>query len=465
MNRRTFGLLAGSSIIAVRAGVAHAQSAMPDASQLGTTLTPLGGEIAGNADGSIPAWTGGMTTLPGGVQPGQYVPELFPNEQPLLVIDASNVAQHASMLSEGAVTMIGKYQGFKIKVFPTHRTAAAPQKVYDNTKNNVATAKFASADPIGGRFGFEGAFGGVPFPIPDQSNPLTAGAQIIWNYNAVWAGNAYKKKYQSWSVSDGQLSLAFSGNEVARFPYYIAQSLDEFNGKYQNLLFQIVDPYTGPATLVGQNIIVWGFSNPYKNPQEAWELLNGQGRVRRAPEVSFDTPSSQANGICSYDEYYGFNGSLERYDWKLLGKQEMYIPYNNNGLYAASPQQALLAHYVNPDLVRWEKHRCWVVEATLHPGERNVLSKRKLYLDEDTWIPGLVDAWDANGNLFKVSYVYNNVQPSLPGVVYGNNAIHNLQNDDYVTVVGTWSSDPNTYLDDVSASLFDPANMAASAQY
>jgi len=360
---------------------------------------------------------------------------------------------------------MAKYQGFKIKVYPTHRTAAAPQAVYDRIKANVATAKFTDDDPVGGRFGFQGAFGGVPFPIPDTSNPLAAGAQIIWNYNACWASYAYHKPYQAWSVSNGQLSLAFADNEEARFTYYIAKSIDEYNNQYHQILFQLVSPYTAPANLVGQNIIVWAYSNPYKNPQAAWELLNGQGRVRRAPEISFDTPSTQANGIAGYDEYYGFNGSLERYDWKYLGKQEMYIPYNNNALYAASPQQAHLDHFIDPELVRWEKHRCWVVEATLHPGERNVLARRKFWVDEDTWIVGLVDAWDGEGNLFKTTYVYNQVQPSLPGTIYGQNVIHNLQTDDYVSIAGPWNKDPVTFAADIDGSSFDPANMAASAQY
>ncbi len=459
MKRRQFGLLAGTSAVGLAAGnlkPARAQAAQ-DASLLKTTLTPFGAERAGNADGSIPAWTGGMTTLPAGVSPGQYVPELFPDEQPILTINASNMADHAALLNEGTMTMMTKY-GFSIKVYPTHRTAAAPQGVYDAIANNVATAKL---DPGGGRLGFTGAFGGLPFPIPDLSDPYVAGAQIIWNYNLLWEGYAYRKKYASWSVSNGQLSLAFSDNLEERFPYFIAKSLDEYNG----MIYQEVSPYTAPANLVGQNIDVWAYSEPYIHPQAAWELLNGQGRVRRAPEISFDTPSTQANGICGYDEYYGFNGSLERYDWKYLGKQEMYIPYNNNAVYGVTAPKAMGAHFVDPNLVRWEKHRCWVVEATLHPGERNVLARRKFYVDEDTYAIGVCDAWDGNNNLFKTTHVYNNCQPELPGLVYGNSVNHNLQTDDYVTIAGCWNGDPIFYVADFPSTDFDPAHMAANAQY
>jgi hypothetical protein len=461
MKRRRFGLLAGSSLVAMQVGQVRAQSATPDASQLGTTLTPMGAEMAGNADGSIPAWTGGMTALPAGVQQGQFVGELFPSEQPMVVIDASNMADHAERLSEGVMAMMTKY-GFKIKVYPTHRTAAAPQYVYDNIKANVARAQL---NPGGARFGFSNAYGGVPFPIPDQSDPLVAGAQVVWNYATYWQGKAFVRSIQTWAVSDGQLSLAEVGVEYARQPYYVAQSLDEFNNKYHGVYQQFVQTFSGPANDVGQVIIFWQFSDPYVHPQESWELLNGQGRVRRTPEVAFDTPSPETDGIAGYDEFGGFNGSLERYDWKLLGKQEMYLPYNNNGLYAATPQQALLAHFIDPDLVRWEKHRVWVVEATLHPGERNVLARRKLYFDEDTWIPGLVDGWDGHNALFKVDIVYNRCEPGLPGVFYCGAAFHNLQTDDYASGLCTWDRAVITFLDDLPDSRFDPNNVAASAQY
>jgi hypothetical protein len=474
MKRRNFGKLAGSSMLALsfataRAQLAGAQTAPP--SSLGAGLTPMGAETAANADGSIPAWTGGLTSVPAGIDivtrgEASYVPELFPNEQPLLVIDQNNMAAHAAQLSEGVMAMMTKY-GFKIEVYPTHRTAAAPQWVYDNIAKNHGTAGFTAQDSTGGRFGFENAYGGVPFPVPDTSNPLTAGAQIVWNHNTKWWCEANIIANQSWSVSDGQQSMAFADIDHYKYPYYNPNGPE---AGYDGAIYKCVSPYTGPENLVGQNIIIWAFINPYQNPQEVWELLNGQGRVRRAPEASFDTPASQTNGIANYDEYYGFNGSLERYDWTYIGKQEMYVPYNNNRLYGAAPQQALLQHFLDPSLVRWEKHRCWVVEAKLHPGEGNVLAKRRLYVDEDTWAICMVDAWDGHDNLYKVNLVYNNCRPDLPNVIFGNNTVHNLQTDNYVTVLGPWNESKTPTLqfmayNQAPDTSFDPANMAASAQY
>lgn len=469
MKRRTLGILAGSSLIAMRAGAARAQ--VSAASSLGAGLTPMGSEIAGNADGSIPAWTGGLTSVPAGINVvrngvASYIPELFPNEQPTIVVDQSNMADHAALLTEGVQAMITKY-GFKIKVYPTHRTAAGPQWVYDNIAENHNTARFVAQDLIGGRFGFEGAYGGIPFPVPDVGNPLTAGAQIVWNNNCVWGGSTRGYTQDIWTVSRGQKVLGSTNDSQYKYPYYNPDGPGE---NYDGCLSEGDIPYSAPSSLVGQQLMVKAFIDPYKNPQEAWELLNGQGRVRRAPEISFDTPFAEADGILNYDEIYGFNGSLERYDWKCLGKREMYVPYNNNALCGAPASEALQDNFINPELVRWEKHRCWVVEATLHPGERNVLARRMLYIDEDTMAACLVDAWDANDNLFKVNFVYNNCRPDLPGVVPGATTVQNLQTDSYAIVFGSWNEaqvPTIKYLPyaDVPDLLFDPTHMAASAQY
>ncbi|MYA89154.1 MAG: DUF1329 domain-containing protein, partial [Boseongicola sp. SB0662_bin_57] len=40
--------------------------------RLGADLTPLGGERAGNASGTIPAWNGGITRPPRGYRRGEH---------------------------------------------------------------------------------------------------------------------------------------------------------------------------------------------------------------------------------------------------------------------------------------------------------------------------------------------------------------------------------------------------------
>ena len=460
MKRRQFHRLSAAGIAALSLRRAEAQTT-GNASLLTTTLTPLGAERAGNADGSIPAWTGGYTTVPPGWHSGQFMPSPFDSEAPLTTVSAANMRQHAQFLSEGVQTMMQKY-GFSLKLYPTHRSAAAPQSIYDNTAANVTTARL---NPAGGRLGFTGGFGGIPFPIPDISDPLSAGAQIMWNHDCRWNGYGFSFTNFAYAVNGGQIALADASPDKFDYPYYRkGGSLATYNGQ----LNRSFTSYVAPANDVGEEITIIDFTNPVQNPDEIWQLLNGQGRVRRSPEVQFDTPASQVDGVANYDEYYGFHGSLEQYDWKYVGKTEMYIPYHNNSVFAAKPEAAHLAHFVDPELVRWELHRVWVVDATVHPGERNVLASRRLYVDEDSWTVALVDSKDANGELYHTGTSYFYLRPDLPGVIMGNNALLNLQTGNYCTMAGLWNEKAHPtfiFTDGYPDSLFDPQNMAASAQY
>lgn len=460
MKRRTFGGLLGAGLASLNAKGAKAQTAA-NASLLNTTLTPFGAERAGNADGSIPAWTGGYTTVPAGWKSGDYVPDFFADEKPLLIINASNMEQHADRLSEGVMALMQKF-GYSIKVYPSHRTASAPQDVYDNTAKNLSTATLVGEN---GRLGFTNAIGGIPFPIPDVENPLGAGAQIISNHSAAWKGIYYSVENSSWVSSNGQLSLGYSCTSKYSYDYYFKDAtLKNFDG----VLYKQYIALDAPPTLLGQEIIEWHFTNYKKTGEEVWQLLNGEGRVRMAPNLTFDTPSGYSDGVVGYDEYFGYNGSPEQYDWKYIGKKEMYIPYNNNGLFLQPAEVAHLAHFINPELVRWELHRVWVVEARLRPSERNVLPVRRFYHDEDTWVIGLNDNWDAKGNLYHVNMVFNWLRPDLPGLIYGNSAITNLQTGDFTTGAGPWSQKDKpsaVFPEKIPASRFDSASMAASGQF
>ncbi len=462
MNRRMFGLLATTSLMALKLERADAQTAK-DPALLTTTLTPMGAERAGNADGTIPAWNGGYSTIPAGWQQGQSMPDFFADEQPVMVINARNMADHADRLSEGVQAMMQKY-GFSIKIYPTHRTASAPQWVYDNTASNLQTAQL---NPAGGRLGFVSGYGGIPFAIPDTSDPLAAGAQIVWNYNSRWSGYAARNVTYGHVVNNGNVSLASKTISHFNYTYYKNPgNLQTFDG----LQFKLHTQFTGPDNLVGQELIVWYSTDPYSQPNKTWQLLNGQGRVRLSPEVSFDTPDSFVDGIINFDETNGgFDGSLEKYDWKYVGKKEMYIPYNNNGMVLAPVEEALQANFINPDLVRWELHRVWVVEATLHPGERNVMARRVFYIDEDTWQLGVADLYDSNNSLYHVTHAFNLVRPEVPGLVNnGLSVTHNMQTNDYTTPNSQWNekADPSIqFFSSLPDSIFDPQAMAASAQY
>jgi hypothetical protein len=462
---RKLMLLATSGLVMMTIQTALAGVAPDQAALLKTTLTPMGSIRAGSADGLIPAWTGGDTTVTSAPHDG-IPPSPYAAEKKILTIDASNMAQYSDRLSDGVKAMMTRYPGFHIDIYPTHRSAAAPQWVYDNTYNNALNSAPA---PDGILNGFVGAYGGVPFPILDKSDPNLAGAQIVWNHMSRWQGaSAYGLK-TSYVVNQGVVTLASAWDQWGENPYYQpGGNAGSFNGYMTKYKFLFV----GPPNLDGSAIMQWQrASGDVNNLTTVWQYLNGQGRVREAPELTFDTPSGQADDISNYDEYFMFNASPAQYDWKYIGEKEVYVPYNENNMFLNTPDQALLTHFINPDDVRWELHRVLIVDGTLRQGSRNVMARRRFYVDEDTWTILLADEWDAKGNLYHVEMGFNEDRPDLPGTFLAATAVYNLLTDQYTTPNGPWNaptySDPaQVHATDVwSSSIFDAQALAAQDQF
>lgn len=396
-------------------GTAVAAVTAEQAARLNTDLTPLGGERAGNADGSIPAWTGGQTAAVPGPSLGDIPTALFTDEKPLLRIDASNLQAHRDKLSEGTIALIEKYpQSYHVDVYPTHRTAAAPEWVYRNTAQNAVSCKLTdAAGPA-----LQGCYGGTPFPLPSN------GREAIWNYLLRLEPSTIDLGFKNIVVTaDGSRTLASRNDETFQFPYYYADgNAQTWSGEY----FMVRFSTTAPSFKVGESLVLRD-SIDSKTARQAWQYLVGQRRVRRAPTVGYDTPDFVASGANYFDEVRGFQGSPDRYDWKLVGKREMYIPYNTNAFHGTPVDEAFKGNHLNPDNLRWELHRVWEVEANVAPGKRHAVPKRRFYLDEDTWMLSLMDGYDAEGNLWRTVQVPSFVVPKLPGVVMMPTAVYNLQ--------------------------------------
>lgn len=392
------------------------------ADRLKTDLTPVGAERKGNAAGTIPAWTGevvkaGLTAKGGRIDP-------FANEKPVIQVTASNYLEHKEQLTEGQVALFEKYpQTFRMDIYPTHRTHAAPQYVYDNTYQNALRTKL---DATGNSV--ESAFGGIPFPIPSNGN------EVIWNHNLRWLGEGAFKEYISLVVqSNGALGYG-GGDLYETYPYYSKSSnIDTFSGN----LLELFLIYDQPTRRKGEVILVIDPIDQANSPRQAWQYIPGQRRVRRAPTIAFDTPNAQFNGQATYDNAFMFNGSPERYDWNLVGKQELYIPYNNNHLIQAFSEgvdkvrEIATPHHPNPDYQRWELHRVWVVEATVKTGKRHVYAKRRFYIDEDSWAIVGTDIYDGRGNLWRVGFASLLNAYDLPGTLIRGNWLTDLQNGAY----------------------------------
>jgi hypothetical protein len=380
-----------AALLAAHAGSAAAVSA-DEAKKLGTTLTAVGAEKAANKDGSIPEYQGGLTTPPAGYKKGDGIrPDPYASEKPLYSIDAKNMDKYADKLTEGVKALMKKYPSYRIDVYPTHRTVAYPKTVTDNTAGCAVTAKTANNG-----LAMEGCHAGYPFPIPKTGN------EAMWNHLVRYRGPAFNFKYAAYNVdSSGRASLSTEGTYVQNFPYWDNAQKDS------DLLFKLKVNYTGPARRAGEALMVWDPLDPVTKGRRAWQYLPGQRRVKLAPDVSFDTPNPGTAGASTYDDAFVFNGSMERFNWKLVGKKEVYIPYNTYKMAYHSTEEGLLKpNHLNPDLIRWELHRVWVVEATLAEGKRHIYSKRTFYLDEDSWTGVSSDEYDARGQLYRAGFNY-----------------------------------------------------------
>jgi hypothetical protein len=371
-------------------------------------LTPVGAERAGNAAGSIPPWQGG------GLPPG------IDAEAPLFVIDAAHAAQYAAQLPDGARALFRAFPDYRMRIFPTHRSAAAPASVYAAI---AANARRAHAVPAGIAYGVAGAAGGIPFPVPSD------GTQIVWNHLLAFWGAARDAHVGTYIASgDGTIQQTAGYRETTDFPYY--QATDPASaGAYYFKTRRLQD---APAAQAGAGYIAWQPLDVSRDRYIAWRYLPGEHRVRKAPPLSYDTPDADAAGYEALDDYYLFFGGPDCYNFRSLGKREMFIPYNNDAMNHAPPDHVMGPHHANPDLLRYELHRVWVVEGTLAPGRHHVAPRRRLYMDEDSWMAVYAEAWDEDGHLWKFSHASMMTLQAVPATIIGGQFVYDLLQGGYV---------------------------------
>ncbi|PIE43229.1 MAG: outer membrane lipoprotein-sorting protein [Gammaproteobacteria bacterium] len=385
-------LATGAIALAFTAAGLQAKVSSEEAAKLGTVLTPMGAEKAGNADGTIPAWTGGIAKPPSSFVPDSgFYPDPFPQDKVLFTIDASNMAKYADKLTDGQKALLTKYPGYKMPVFESRRSAAYPQSVYDAAKKNATSVELVAGG--NGLTAFEEA---TPFPVPNN------GLEVIWNHIVRYRGGATKRNIgQVTPMANGDYSVVKFQDEIT----WRDRLADADKAKDDNVLFYFKQIITAPSRLAGNVLLVHETIDQVKEPRRAWVYNAGQRRVRRAPQVAYDGPGTASDGLRTSDNYDMYNGSPDRYDWKLIGKVEKYIPYNS---YRMSSQELkydelVMAGHLNQDYARYELHRVWQVEATLKSGQRHIYARRVFYIDEDTWSAATIDHYDGRGELWRVA--------------------------------------------------------------
>jgi hypothetical protein len=187
---------------------------------------------------------------------------------------------------------------------------------------------------------------------------------------------------------------------MQRYPYWE-------EGDKSGIFFIHKKYYYGPPRLAGQSLLLRDPLDQYKKGRKVWQYLVGQRRVKLTPEIAFDTPDPGTAGVSTCDDAWMFNGSMERFDFKLVGKKEMYVPYNVYKMsFHSTIDDVIKKDHLNPDLVRWELHRVWVVNSTLKKGKRHMYSRRIYYVDEDSWHCIAKDSYDPRGDLYRCGYAY-----------------------------------------------------------
>lgn len=427
---KPFKLFLAATAATLYATVAHAALDADEAKKLTTTLTPFGAEVAASKDGVIPAYTGGLTTPPPAYKPGMKKrPDPFAHEKPLMSIDAKNMDKYADKLTEGTKALMKKHATYRIDVYPTHRTVAFPKYVIDNTLKNATRCK-----TINGGLSVEGCYGGTPFPVPKD------GHEAMWNHLLRFGGFTYTAEVKTFYVDSSGRTVNVSQDIAEQeYPYYNpkASSTDTY--------WMLKTTTTGPARAAGERSLLIDPLDQAAVGRKIWQYLPGQRRTRVAPDLQYDTPIPNRGGAQTMDDIAVFNGKMDRYDFKLVGKKEMIVPYNTyKFLYGCTSEQILQPKHQNPDCLRWEQHRVWVVEATLKPGKRHIYHKRTFYIDEDSWAVLLADSYDATGKMYRVGFGFLAPRYEVPAPTASDTFSHyDLINGIYTLT--SWPGDGGFY--------------------
>lgn len=403
-------------VLAAALAGAATQPAGAEPAQLGgERYTCIGAERAANADGTIPAFGGQWSdSYPGYEGPGVYSPGPYVDEKPLFTITAANAAQYAERLTEGQKALLQRHaDGFRMPVYASHRDFAYSDAVCAIVRRNAQEARIVNDGK-----GIDATAGAPAFPFPKN------GLELHWNMVTV-------HRARSEQAMLDQAAVYANGRKAwGKVDYNILSMTNHIDPPRSTQ--ERVDSYFFVKTLLpernaGELYVGWNPSDYHNHERQTWFYSPGTRRVRQAPEFGFDTPQG-AGGFRTVDDDRLFNGSPERYDWQLLGKREIYIPYNTftQNDPTLDYETLLTPGSFNPDYMRYELRRVWVLEATLKPGYRHNYARRQFYLDEDSWHAVWADNYDSRGQLWRASTVNYFWAPEVGGYHAGISIYHDL---------------------------------------
>lgn len=409
--KRSLLMFAASSLVVASVTAKVSPEEAAQLGLVGTPLTPIGAIRAGNADGTIPEWTGGITEYPAGFIPGGWYVDPFADDEVLFTITVQNYKQYADKLTVGTQAMFERYpETFQMHVYPTRRSASFPDWYYEGSIYNASHTEWCGdTDPtLAERCVKKETFKpGVWFPIPKT------GGEALWNHSFFYWGKSNEATAYGMNVfADGSyadhmkidrwiLPWAMTDDEIPDDDYFKRQGGATICGSQED----VYPPRTAGQMFGGCG----GFSSI---DFDAYLYIPGQRRVRKAPEIGFyDSPGTGSDGLRTADQRWGWalTGSEEWYELEQPLIKEYYVPYNSYKLAQPGVTWDELARpgHLNPDYKRYELHRVWQIEGRTRPQFRHLSPHRLVYVDEDSWAATNADMYDSQDNIWRVSELYN----------------------------------------------------------
>lgn len=443
-NKLTLGLAccltAGAFATSALAGVPASQAA-----RLGNDLTPMGSERAGS--GAITAWTGGLSSVPSNVtfSADKLPPNPFSSDSIQYTVTGANMGQYDDQLTLGYKTLLSTYPSYKMDVYQTRRTCAFPEAVYAATRNNAEVGHLA-----GGGNGIGGAINGFPFPIPNNA------LEIIWNHTLRYRDFKITRQTANAAVTRGGSYTNVISQQDVIFRY----SDPQFSAAEQldNISIYFIANTVAPARSAGSVILVHETLDRSIDPRKAWQYSPGTRRVRRAPNIAYDNPGTNSDGLSTSDSFDGYNGAPDRYDWTVLGKSAKLVAENAYDSINASYEELIKPLHLNQDLIRYELRRVWSIEANLRPNTRHVYSRRVMHMNEDSWTLMSAENYDGRGELWRVQEEHGLQRYQVPLCNKAAEIVYDMQAGRYLALTMENEEGPTNYTaDELDATHFTPA--------
>lgn len=413
----------------------------------GDRWTPVGAVRAGNADGTIPPWRGGLTPAdaPEGFESGQRLQDPFPDDRPQFVITADNYKQHADLLSAGHRAMFERHDSYRMPVYRSRRTAAYPEAIYRATLANEQRARLQDPDSL------TGAKLGFPFRRPES------GVEAMWNHRLRYRSNdIWVRSHEAVVRANGRHTLLERVEKVL-FGY---GNLSRPEGMSDNIIAYYLAYLDRDGRSEG-TVLAHETLNRRIGERAIWVAVPGTRRLFRLPPVGYDNPRPETDGLMFVDQIDMYNGAFDRYVWRLVGRRELLVPYNAYRLHDddIAYDELLGRGHPDPEHTRYERHRVWVVEATERPGEDHKFGTRIFYIDEDSWSILMVENYDNAGRLWRFqeghAVQYYDLQLTYTAPVF----VYDLKDGRYLATRLNNEGPPIRY----NTGEFDPVDFRPSA--